>query len=421
MLKSLLGLLYSNTGRDTAIVFVGTLINAMIGGLFFIIAPRLLGPAQYGLFAVVTSTALLVANLANFGIDTGILKFTDLSNKIQTNKILKLALEAYLVIGIVAFILGFFLSHPISKILNNETLAPLLQIGFAGIILFLLTDFFITVLQSQKKFAKATAVNISANVTRILILALGAYFFTVNLYFLTVLFFTVSVVSVIVGKVFVPLDFLKAKDHRQEFKKFFTYNLWIAASTAISSIPFDNYLLLKFAGPIAVGLYAAPFKILSVVAQFAGNFSSVLAPRYSSFDNNGDAIRYSKKVMPIVVIVVLVILFAAVIANPLVTLLLGREYVDSIGIFRIISVSYAFYFSETIAVSMIVYYFGKTKVAFWITAITITFWVLFDILLIPAYHELGAAIAQLISAVMGTCLFAAYIIWKLSKNEKHEH
>ncbi|GEM_PF-2116301 len=418
MLKSLLGLLYSNTGRDTTIVFVGTLINAIIGGLFFIIAPRLLGPAQYGLFAVVTSTALLVTSLANFGIDTGILKFTDLSNKLQTNKILKLALEAYLVIGIAVFILGFFLSDPISKMLGNESLAPLLQIGFAGIVLFLLTDFFIAVLQSQKKFAKAMTVNISSNVVRILILALGAYFFTVNLYFLTVLFFTVSIISVIVGKIFIPLDFLKAKDHLQEFKRFFTYNFWIAASIAISSIPFDNYLLLKFAGPISVGLYAAPFKILSVVAQFAGNFSSVLAPRFSSFDNNADAIRYSKKIMPIVAIVVLGILFGAALANPLVPLLLGKQYIASITIFRIISVSYAFYFSETIAVSMIVYYFGKTRVAFWITAVTMGFWLLLDILLIPVYHELGAAISQLISAIIGTSLFAAYAIWKLSKPKK---
>ncbi len=418
MLKSLLGLLYSNTGKDTVIVFVGTLINAIIGGLFFIIAPRLLGPAQYGLFAVVTSTALLVANLANFGIDTGILKFTDLSNKIQTNKILRLALEAYLIIGIAVFVLGFFLSHPISRMLDNESLAPLLQIGFAGVVLFLLADFFIAVLQSQKKFAKATAVNISSNTARILILAIGAYFFTVNLYFLTVLFFTVSIVSVIVGKIFIPLDFLKAKNHLQEFKKFFIYNFWIAASTAISSIPFDNYLLLKFAGPIAVGLYAAPFKILSVVAQFAGNFSSVLAPRFSSFDNNGDAIRYSKKVMPIVAFVVLGILFGAVLANPLVTLLFGRQYMDSVIVFRIIAITYAFSFSETIAVSIIVYYFGKTKVAFWITALTIIFWLLFNILLIPAYHELGAAISQLISAIVGTSLFATYAIWKLSKTKK---
>lgn len=418
MLKSLLRLFVTDTGKDTAIVFVGTLINAIIGGLFFIIAPRILGPAQYGLFAVVTSTALLVSNFANFGIDTGILKFASISDKIQMNKIIKLALEAYLVIGITVFILGFFLAQPLAAILGNDYLKPLLQIAFAGVILLLLSDFLIAVLQSQKQFAKAISINISSNIARIVILVIAAYFFSVNLYFLTILFFGINIISVIVGKIFIPLEFLKAQDYRSEFKKFFTYNFWAAASFAISSIPFDNYLLLKFAGPAAVGLYAAPFKILSVVDQFAGNFSRVLAPRFSSFSENQNAIRYVKKTLPILAMFVFCILAGAASANHLVPLLLGREYTSSISIFRIIAISYAFYFSDTIAVSVIVYYFGKTKVAFWITLVVISSWLILNILLIPRYHELGAAIAHLISGIIATSMFTAYAFWKLSKTKK---
>src|SRR5439155_211471 len=109
------------------------------------------------------------------------------------------------------------------------------------------------------------------------------------------------------------------------------------------------------------------------------------------------------------------ILIGALIADPLVPLLLGKSYVGSINVFRIISVSFALYFSDTIAVSMIIYYFGKTKIAFLITTTITIAWVILCLVLIPIYHEVGAAIANLISGIMATTLFGAYCVWKLTK------
>ena len=85
-----------------------------------------------------------------------------------------------------------------------------------------------------------------------------------------------------------------------QFKNFFGYNFWVAAGLAISAIPFDSYILVKTAGPVATGLFAAPMKILTTTYQFAGGFSRVLAPRYSSFENNQKAIEFSKKSILIV-------------------------------------------------------------------------------------------------------------------------
>src|SRR3989344_4423453 len=68
-------LLYTRTSKDTAVVFTGTFVNVLAGGLFFILAPRILGPSDFGLFSTVIATGMLAANIANFGIDTGILRF----------------------------------------------------------------------------------------------------------------------------------------------------------------------------------------------------------------------------------------------------------------------------------------------------------------------------------------------------------
>ena len=412
MFDNLKALIFSQTSKDTAVVFFGTFINALTGGIFFIIAPRILGPAQYGLFAVVTSTSVMISNFANFGIPTGILKFNDPSDPDHAGKILKLAFKSYLIIGLAVFIVGLLLSGFLAQALGKEQLTPLLRIAFATVIFFLLTEFFTVVLQANRHFAKAAIVNISSNLARLIVLAAGAYFFTINLYYLTILFFSAPLISIIIGKLFVPFDFLKTQDDTKLIKEFFKYNFWVAAGLAISSIPFNSYLLLKLAGPLYTGLYAAPYKFLTVIDQLSGNFSRVLATRFSSFENRQAAITYSKKAVPIVLVVSAAIVFMSFFASPIVKLLLGSEYTGSIIIFRLVSISYAIYFTQTITVSLIIYYFGKPSVRFWLTLVSIIIWVGGSTVLIPKFGATGAAISDVITSFVSLLLFSAYIIWK---------
>lgn len=413
MFKTIKELIVTGTGKDTSIVFTATIINAVIGGLFFIIVPRFLGPSNYGLFAVVVSTGVLVSNIAHFGIDTGILRFANHIDQIKSNKILKLAFQTYLVIGVLTFIIGFFLSPLIAKIIGNASLAPLLKIAFLGTILTLFTDYFIVYLQTKREFAKASFVNISSNLARLILLAIAMYFLTVGLYFVTLLFFLIPVVSILVGKIFVPLDFLKTQGQEKEFKKFFTFNFWIFATLVISTIPFDNYFLVNLAGPVSTGIYAAPYKIVSISDQFAGNFSRVLASRFASFKNYSEAQIYAVKTLPIIVSFFLIFSLGGFISAPIFNILFGSQYAPSVTVFRILSLGFAFYFANTTAVSLIIYFFSQSKITFFITLINKSLWAVFSFILISKYQETGAAVAFLISAVISFVLFNLYAIYKL--------
>lgn len=415
MLKQYLSLFFTQTGKDTLVNFSGTLINVLLGALFFILAPRILGPAQYGIFAVVMATGLMAVNFANFGIDTGLLRFIKPGQEETNQKILKLAFKAYIGIGLLIFILGFVLSGTISNLLNAPQTKDLLRIAFAGTIFTLISNFFIANLQSKKEFLKASAVNISANAARLLLLAAGSYFLTVDLYFLTVLFFFVTIISTILGKILVPFDFLKAKEENMHFKKFFGYNSWIAASLAISAIPIDNYLLVKIAGPLATGLYAAPLKILTTTYQFAGSFSRVLAPRFSSFDTNMKAKEFSIKASGFVLAVCTLLVGIGFLANPFVNLFLGNQYEQSIPVFRILSIGMAFFFADTIPMAAILYYFGKSKIAFFVTVWHYLIYTILLFILIPIHKEIGAAWGFTISEIITFITLISYIIFKFRK------
>ena len=415
MIKNLINLSFTQTGKDTGVVFLGTLINIIVGGLFFILAPRILGPADYGLFSVILATGLMVFNFANFGIDTGILRFIKPGQKETNQKYLKLAFKAYLAIGFLIFSLGYVFSPIIAQFLDASQTENLLRIAFGATMFSLLGNFFVAVLQTQKQFIKASAVNISANAARLVILAIASYFLTIDLHFLTILVYAVTILYVIFGKIFVPLDFLRVQEEHLHFKNFFGYNFWVAASLAISAIPFDNYLLVKIAGPVATGLYAAPMKILAMTYQFAGSFSRVLASRYSSFDSNRKAIEFSQKATPLVLAVFFGLLVISFLANPIVRLFFGNQYQQSIQIFRITSVGMAFFFADTIPVSIILYYFGRSKVTFYVTVWHYLIYVLLLLYFIPRQSALGAAIAFSISEIITFLTLVTYVVFKFKK------
>lgn len=415
MIKSLKNLLITDTGKDTSIVFVGTLVNVIAGGLFFILAPRILGPADYGLFSIILATGLMVLNFANFGIDTGILKFIKPDQKETNQKYLKLAFNAYLIIGLLIFFLGYIFSPALAQILNAPQTENLLRIALGATIFSLLGNFFIAVLQTQKQFIKASIVNISSNVARLIILAIASYFLTINLYFLTILVYSVTILYVIFGKIFVPLDFLKAKEEHLHFKNFFGYNFWIAASLAISAIPFDNYLLIKIAGPVATGLYAAPFKILTFSYQFGGNFTRVLASRFASFDSDQKAKEFTKKAIFYILLFAIALLILAAISPQVISLLFGKEYLGASNVLRILSFGFIFFFAATIPSSIILYYFGESKISFVITILRYSIFVILLIYLVPLQKAAGGAIAFSLSELLAFIFMTGYVLLKFRK------
>lgn len=402
----------TSTARDTLVVLVGTTINIFAGGLFFILAPRILGPSDFGIFSTIIATGILAVNIANFGLDTAILRFAKKGTE-DFSKILSFAFKAYIVLGILTAFFGIFFSGYISGILNHPELTGLLQIAFTSSIFLLLNNFYTTVLQAKGEFAKASFIGISSNIARIIILIFAAYFFIIGVYFVTVLFFFINIVSVIFGKILVPICLEKTKI--EDMKRYLKYNFWIALSVIIPSIPVDNYLLLKLAGPIQTGIYAAPFKLLTFSYQFGGNFTRVLASRFSSFDTDQKAASFAKKSTTFVILFAVGLVLLIILATPVTYLLFGRQYQASVSVLQILSVGFIFFFAATIPNSLTLYYFGKSQISFLITCAHTAFFLIFLLFLVPQNKAIGAAWAFSLSELLALILVSIYVFYKFRK------
>lgn len=411
MLSLIKNLIFTDTGKDMIIVSIGTFINIVAGGLFFILVPRILGPSDYGLFSTVVATGLIAASIANFGIDTGILKFAKFGSG-NFNKILSLALKSYLSLGVITTLLGLILAQFIANILDQPQITNLLRIAFLSNTFIILSNFYVASLQAKQRFAEASAVNITSNILRLILLAISAYFFTIGILLLTVIFFSVPILSVLVGKLLLQFKYKKVTN--VELLDFHKFNIWIAFSLIISILPYDNYLLLKIAGPTQTGLYAAPFKILTFVHQFGGNFTRVLAARFSSFDTDKKAAMYALKASVPISITTVILIVLMVFSAPTIKIIFGSNFEDSIPVFRILAIGFIFFLASTIPSSIILYYLGKSKISFFITVVRYLTFVILLFLLVPNLKAKGAALAFSLSEFFAFILMAVYVVYKIA-------
>ena len=408
--STLRSLIFTRTSKDTAIVFTGTLVNVLVGGLFFILAPRILGPSDFGLFSTVIATGMLATNIANFGIDTGILRF---AKGEDFNKILSIALKSYLFLGFFIGILGASISPLIASFLNQSELTNLFRIAFAAIIFLLLTNFFVAGLQAKEEFVKASLVNIVSNVLRLILLVLAVIFLKTGLTFITFIFFFVTIASVIFGRIFLSVKLQKIG--KEKFFDFHKYNFLIAISLIFTTIPFDNYLLLMVAGPVQVGLYAAPFKILTVLHQLSSSFSRVLAPRFTSFDTNLKAKIFVLKSFTVVIPIAIILLLVAIFSAPFINLIFGRDYEAATQVLKILSIGFLFFFASVIPSSVILYYFGDSRVSFIVSVFRVFIFVVLLLILIGPYKAVGASWAFAITEIAVFSLSSIYAFSKIRK------
>lgn len=413
-LKSLAQIFFLKTNQDSGIVLLGTALNIIAGGLFFILTPRLLGPVNYGLFSTVIATGLLATSIANFGIDTGILRFMSTSSE-NKNKYLSLAFKSYIILGLSVSILGIITSSLIAQLLNQPQISFLLKIAFSSTIFLLLSNFYTAALQAKKEFFKASVVNISSNVARIVILLILSVTVTISLNLITVLFFFITIISALCGRIFLPFKF--EKNSKEDFTRFFRFNIFISASLIVSSIPFDNYLLLKIAGPLATGLYAAPLKFLTFGYQFGGNFSKVIATDLTQAKNIKDAFISAKKTTPVLWFFILGLVILFIFSKPINNLFFGESFRDSVVIMRILILGFAFFFLSILPSSIILYHFGKSEISFLITLIKYIFYIAMLYFFIPLYKANGAAWAFSLSELFSFVLMLIFVFKKYVADE----
>lgn len=412
----------TTTWKQSQITVIGTIINGGLGVLFYVFMARFLGPSDFGLLTIAVATLTLIGDSVDFGTNTGIVRFVSANlNKDRSKalKFLKLGLEFKFAIWILVLLVGFILSPAIARVIfrKDELIVPLrlVMVGVGGA---LLLSFATSSIQAFQKYFIWGLINISTNLLRLVIIFVLFYFGFLNLFnglfsYILLPFFGFSL-----ALIFLPSkQIFTVKNELSVVKELFKYNLWVGIFTIIAAISarLDIFLSARLLSNFDLGIYGAANQLVQIVPQLVGALGIVAAPKFASFSNNQDMVRYLKKFQLLTFGISVLGLLAIPVSFFLVPIIFGTQYIGVITPFIILLIAMLIFLISVPIHNSIIFYFGKPQVFVWLSIGHLLIISLLGYFLISHYGVAGAATVVLIGMLFNLLVPLGWILIKVRK------
>ena len=216
---------------------------------------------------------------------------------------------------------------------------------------------------------------------------------------------------------------LDIKKHIQPALKIFSLNLTTSLYNYL-----NVFLLGVLACNEAVGLFSTPMKFVMLLLGVTSIISTVLIPRFSNIVNKNDNKQLRElggKVFNVINMIVFPLAITVVIiSKPLILVLCGDSFVESINVMRIVAPIILLIGNSGMIGLQFLYPQGKENIVIKSTVVGALTSITLNILLVPHFQEIGAAIAtvvaELIVLVMMISMGHKYIPVSLtSRNTLH--
>lgn len=269
-------------------------LNVIIQLIYTPIMIRLLGQNEYGLYNTVSSTISMLSVLS-LGFNSGYIRYFSIykknNDKEAISKLNGLFLIIFLIIGLIAFICGIFLSANLNLIFDKGLSVE--EYEKAKILVILLTinlavsfpmSVFQNIISAHEKFIFLKLLGMVRTVLSplitlpILLMGYGSVaivIVTVSVtFFVDIINFTYVIFKM--KEKFIFCDFEKGI-----FKSLFLYTIFIAINIIVDQINWniDKLLLGRFRGTVEVAIYSVGFTLYQCYMMFSTSISGVFTPR----------------------------------------------------------------------------------------------------------------------------------------------
>jgi O-antigen/teichoic acid export membrane protein len=428
MLGSFTGFIKDNiktaTLRRSSITFLGTVVNAFFGALFYIFIARILGPSDFGLITIALTVLTLTSDMGDLGTDTGVVNFVSRhieNEKEKAYKFLKLGLEIKIFVSIFAIVIGFLFSGFIAAdIFLKPQLEFPIQIAFMGVGSLLLFSFIVHSLQALQRFWGWSLIQAGTNLLRLILILLLFYLGYKNVNTTMWIYIFIPFVGFLYGLKMLRVKFWSVKNEWSVSNEFFRYNKWVALIAIISAVTarMDTFISARLLSSSEVGIYSAANQMIKIVPQIVIALGTVIGPRMAQVATFKEYLRYFKKTQLLVIGLSLLGLMCVPFVLLLIPYIFGNEYVSSGPVFFVLLISMLIFLISVPVHMSVFYYFSFPKLFF---MVSLFHFILVSILgwyIIGKYGVIGASFTVLAGQIFDFTIPLIYVLRKIRKGDK---
>ena len=411
--------------RGAGIAFVGLVLGKLFAYLTRVFIARNMGPEAYGLISIGIAIISIVTIFSLIGLEQGLIRFIAFyRGKKDLRRVKGSIISSFkiaLPISIFFSIILFTLSEQIALFFSKPDLIPIIQI-FSLVLPFsvIMTLSHSSLIGFKMIKQKVYTVEIGKNLSTLLVV-LTLFYLGFNLLGAVLAFGFGFVLSSLTG-----LYYLKNKI-LSRFKKIkpifvgkeiisFSYPLLIAAVLLLIMSWTDVLFLGYFDTSANVGIYSAALNTCILLTFVLESFGFIFMPLISELHSQSkkEEIRkiYKSSTRWMFSIVFPIFLLFIFFPDKILNILFGENFISGSQSLMVLA------FGSLIVVSVgvtgrTITAIGKTKINFYLTSMGATLNIILNLILIPIYGIVGAAVATTSSLVLWNLLSLIYLHRKM--------
>ncbi len=405
--------------RGWIVVFSGNTLRLALGFVASVLIARSLGPAGFGIFAMLGAVGNITGVAVDFGLtDTAVKHIAaawavDRQAAQERSRVL-----FWLRAGTVTLLMGVAsaVSVPLLRRAvgpsSLEIFMPLLLLGVAATAL---SSAVSAILQATGYLGRFSAVMLTnAVLTALLAVVLALTGLLTILTALLVLGIGTALAAFAVGLHLLPvgwrLDIPSRALLRREGRGLMEFGRWQWPANSLTALTaqLDLLLLGHWQGGAAVGAYALALNLATKVDVVNQSLYTVLLPAASALRGQGDVRRYVAQGMRRSCLLSLALLPLFPLAGYVITFFYGPAYAPAVGLFRLL-LGVVIFEVFTTPLVLLVYHLDRPKLLAAAAALRVAVLLLIGVALIPNNGAAGAVAARVAARVAGAGLTIAVV------------
>jgi len=403
-----------NTARRIAFNFLSLtsaeVISKILQIFVFIYLARAFGKDGFGIFSFGLSFAFIIVIFANFGLSTLLVREIS-RNKRLASKYLSNALISKIFLSILTFLLTYVFLNIMDYTPETKIVAYIMVI-FAVIQSY--TDLFYSIFQAFEKMYYDSIIK----VLRMIILTTLVYYAIKNnmgLVISSLIFPLTEIVILLIASAIVYTKFTKISfNFNYEFsksllKKSSLFSLTIGFAGIYTYI--DSVMLSKIRSTTEVGIYAAAANIIIALIFIPMMYGNAIYPVISRFfitSKNSIKSAYGKSFKYMLILGLPISAGLYILSDKIIPILYGSQYIASVAALSILS-WYLFLRFLNVVSGFTLSSINKQSSRVLSQGIAVLVNVILNLIFIPLYGFIGAAIATVIAEIAFFIIYMYFI------------
>ncbi|HSG28030.1 MAG TPA: flippase [Candidatus Krumholzibacterium sp.] len=397
--------------RNIGWVYSSRMVTAVMRFAVAVVVARTLGSEMVGILTIASVIMGISERLLEMGLTTTMVRKMSLHHSLgedgEAVSLFKRVFSIRISVAGVFVVLAWFAAPFVSvRIFGNEALITPLRLAAVGALVWNVWNNTDGVLRALERFRDVAIIDVVSHVFRTALILLFAWKSILSVE--NTLIFNISqvLVAFAITSLIIPASFRRTKDGgKYSISEIFSYSGWMYAFSIIFMVfdKLDVLMLGYFRQESEVGLYGVAFTMIKPFELLPETLNTIFLPKVSKFTRKLEIFRYFRETLKLTGAIGLLCVVLIFAARPIMMFFYTAEYEPSIQLFQILVGAFIL-LTVLNPFTLIGHSINKPELFVIMAAINLVLNFTGNLIFIPRYGAVGAALVTLVSRVLGGIL-----------------